>query len=673
MGYGTWSDAVITQVLSRTPEEWRIPHAMTAHAKVVEAFEAAGSSAEPGDEAPATSVVTATVTRTGVRVAVSATSALAAQHATYAGRGAAPLARQPSMPSIKEASDRATSPATRTGIPALGLQKATPGDEVPTTAKPTLAAAGSSASTGTDKLQSINPHTGTSPLVAGSSKALSHAITDMVPYAVPLQGVEVRWPGMRRSRRSSVSRGEGGEGGATSTTSEPAPIPRMRISMWACGAFGRPSVQLENYKHFILVAGGIGITPIAPMHYALLHGLPVGPVSSGLARMLGCYGACEHGSVVGQVKAVPESVTTVWTTRDRSLLEAFAPLLGATQTSDSVAEAVTAASPPAGKRQPRTSLVSPKANPVYLGNQLANGQKYKTSFCISSKQTVKQGFGSNCAVELRLFLTSGRKVSLLERLQAAQATAAAATTTGGVPTSTAAAATAPQPASAPAEPAVINVGASSRPGVPIVRTRSMVHAGVQPMTSNGSIADSIWRTIAATPRTGRQHPNAGADDIDLLTSSELAHFNDAVDLPKVNKERPNLKRVFTDIGQRLSASKPTRSADTAASAAAAVGFWAGLWAALVAVVTCCASRRAAAVTAAAAPAATQQAEAAAQEAVPASRRAVSVDAAGRIPVAVVACGPMEMVHETIRSCQEWNAGPGGAHVVFHVHHEVFNF
>ena len=41
------------------------------------------------------------------------------------------------------------------------------------------------------------------------------------------------------------------------------------------GPFGAPSVQLENYSHFLLIAGGIGITPIASLHYALVAGLPV--------------------------------------------------------------------------------------------------------------------------------------------------------------------------------------------------------------------------------------------------------------------------------------------------------------------------------------------------------------------------------------------------------------
>ena len=55
------------------------------------------------------------------------------------------------------------------------------------------------------------------------------------------------------------------------------------------GPIGRTSTQLERYDHVILVAGGIGITAIAPIFAAVVRGLPLapsrGPLASALAAL----------------------------------------------------------------------------------------------------------------------------------------------------------------------------------------------------------------------------------------------------------------------------------------------------------------------------------------------------------------------------------------------------
>lgn len=93
------------------------------------------------------------------------------------------------------------------------------------------------------------------------------------------------------------------------------PIPadsRHLLSAWISGPFGKCSVQLDRYHHFVLIAGGVGITPVASLHHALVNGRPV-----------------ESGDV--HAPSV-RTLTTVWVTRDAGLVTCFRPLL-ATQPS----------------------------------------------------------------------------------------------------------------------------------------------------------------------------------------------------------------------------------------------------------------------------------------------------------------------------------------------------
>jgi hypothetical protein len=81
---------------------------------------------------------------------------------------------------------------------------------------------------------------------------------------------------------------------------------RELLPVRVAGAFGAPSVQLARYSHFLLLAGGVGITPVAPLHFEL----------------------CRGGHSLG-ASCRMRSLLTAWSLRDAGLLAAFAPQLRA--------------------------------------------------------------------------------------------------------------------------------------------------------------------------------------------------------------------------------------------------------------------------------------------------------------------------------------------------------
>ena len=96
------------------------------------------------------------------------------------------------------------------------------------------------------------------------------------------------------------------------------------------GPFGHVSLQLSHYSHFILIGGGIGITPIAALHHAIVHGLPIDH-DSGHRRQWPCK--CGPRAKRGIIQQEPPSaasflsLTTAWSVREPGLAAAFAPLL----------------------------------------------------------------------------------------------------------------------------------------------------------------------------------------------------------------------------------------------------------------------------------------------------------------------------------------------------------
>lgn len=124
----------------------------------------------------------------------------------------------------------------------------------------------------------------------------------------------------------------------------PPPLPAGMPSVRVFGPFGRLSLQIGRYAHVLLVAGGIGITPIASLHYALINRVPLPGHTeqegseadhyddgSGSKAGAGCGKSCRRHMVAhdaGMPARSPlRSLLTVWTARGNSLIQEFAPLL----------------------------------------------------------------------------------------------------------------------------------------------------------------------------------------------------------------------------------------------------------------------------------------------------------------------------------------------------------
>ena len=88
------------------------------------------------------------------------------------------------------------------------------------------------------------------------------------------------------------------------------------------GPLGRPSVQLERYSHVVLIAGGIGITAVAPVFEATARGLPLSSTGP-FARWLSCQRRAAAGVSPGGDGAAGDSVllarggtlSLLWTVR----------------------------------------------------------------------------------------------------------------------------------------------------------------------------------------------------------------------------------------------------------------------------------------------------------------------------------------------------------------------
>lgn len=123
--------------------------------------------------------------------------------------------------------------------------------------------------------------------------------------------------------------------------------------------------------------------------------------------------------------------------------------------------------------------------------------------------------------------------------------------------------------------------------------------------------------------------HAGAESLDDVTAEELEAINadpkcsSLSTLPVVSKERPNLPKVFSDVGTKLKAKAEADSQLVSAGLTVVAG----------------------------------------------TNKAPALP----VEVAVVVCGPQEMVVQAHDVATEWNAGPGGRFVIFHVHHETFLF
>lgn len=86
----------------------------------------------------------------------------------------------------------------------------------------------------------------------------------------------------------------------------------LDFKAWATGPFGSCSLHLDSLSHFVLFAGGVGITPMAPLHSALVRGTR--------RAEAGCFTRHARSAPLG-------TLTTVWAVREEALMAVFAPLL----------------------------------------------------------------------------------------------------------------------------------------------------------------------------------------------------------------------------------------------------------------------------------------------------------------------------------------------------------
>ena len=122
-------------------------------------------------------------------------------------------------------------------------------------------------------------------------------------------------------------------------------MPRLH-PVYVLGPFGRPSVPLEEFHHFVLIAGGVGITAIAPLHASIVNGLPLVHADASPVAVLKRLFSCHHRAppLAGAESPRPDSsqslsplsgtqsgpsvtVTTAWVVREPALIAEFAPLL----------------------------------------------------------------------------------------------------------------------------------------------------------------------------------------------------------------------------------------------------------------------------------------------------------------------------------------------------------
>lgn len=100
------------------------------------------------------------------------------------------------------------------------------------------------------------------------------------------------------------------------TSCAPSPQPFAWPWVMVSGPVGRPSLQLGRYSHVVLVAGGIGITAVAPVFVAAARSLPLEQTRGGpLDRVLGAVGLTappqEPGGVASSQRG--RTVSLMWT------------------------------------------------------------------------------------------------------------------------------------------------------------------------------------------------------------------------------------------------------------------------------------------------------------------------------------------------------------------------
>jgi hypothetical protein len=419
----------------------------------------------------------------------------------------------------------------------------------------------------------------------------------------------------------AVSQADTGTPTATPTTRATVNWTTL-LRVHAMGPLGSLSINPSNYKHFILIAGGIGITPIAPLHFLLTQrSLP--KHSTVLNRLASCCGRKAASTSSSPIQC--HSLSTIWTTRDRSLIEAFAPLLSPEGQEGAKNEAGVTASPLTVEpvaATPRLSVTP--TNALVVGQRLAAARQWVSSFSIASN-VVLQTASSRTMMQLKVFLTSGRKAAT-----APQAVLPISPAPTVIP---------------PLLPSPLPSPLLTSPG----RKKVIRPAPLPPVAETGGMGGSIRNLslalgLLSEPVTGTsgETVDVGSEALDEKTVEILTTANAAavVPVPLVSKTRPNIPMLLDQLARSVHASHGLHAQRNAPQSTTPTP---SRW-----------------------PRCFRNSPI----------KALDDSAAGpdnRMVIAVMVCGPHEMVMETLDACKAINNSRLGERVVLHVHHETYLF
>jgi hypothetical protein len=158
-----------------------------------------------------------------------------------------------------------------------------------------------------------------------------------------LEAAGVQQPGSKPASSNAMPTGLQ----PATTTRTPAAVPRSLPRVYVFGPFSRLSMQIDRYAHVLLVAGGIGITPIASLHYSLLQRAEAAASAADAGNDSGAAGGtAESGRSVATQPPPLRSLTTIWCVRGIGLVNEFTPLLAPQPALRSAAVVAAGAPPP---------------------------------------------------------------------------------------------------------------------------------------------------------------------------------------------------------------------------------------------------------------------------------------------------------------------------------------
>ena len=398
---------------------------------------------------------------------------------------------------------------------------------------------------------------------------------------------------------------------------------RLLPSILTTGPFGYPSVQLERYAHFILIGGGIGITPIAALHASLARGAPVSPPNS-LPFLSGVW----EGKSDGAARVC--TLSTVWMLREKGLLEEFAPLLslaGAPPLGLSSYGTVAATKHQQGQGQGQEVEASPISVNVYLTTGKARPAAQQGQQQVQQQQGASGDTSrmSPVAVASAAGLSGSTRSSSVDDLSSATASVLH-----------------PLPQLQLASGLPYMPGPPGTTGIVIIPLGMAQHQKMDGRGGGGGVGASAALTAASNSRSGsagRPNPVSFVSPASSTTSTATmetqrpspitaprgTNSSGGVPLPTditLNTGRPDFPGILRDaaVHAGMYASSPHSSWGTRASASSSV---------------------------------------------------VPMSAGGRVPIAIIVCGPEAMVESVFAAAAGVAASAAGRHVEFHIHRETF--